>query len=223
MASRIEKDWLVIDGRLEPIDHPGDGNDRSPAELVEAIVETFSQSGDLVFDPFAGLGSTLIAAQKLGRRSIGFEKNPLRAEWVAPHLHAPNRIINASIEQMDAHDLPAFDLVCTSPPYPTVRLEDDPWGMTYFDDMRSIFQRIGQRLSPRGRVVVEVSNILTEDGFRPLVGQFAALLGEVLQLEKSCGSTAPTGWRARVWATVRCWSAVHNRWHASQVLLFARS
>lgn len=196
MASRIDKDWLVIDGRLEPIDYPGDSHDRSPAELVEAIVETFSQPGDLVFDPFAGLGSTLIAAQKLGRRAIGFEKNAQRAEWVAPHLHAPNRIIHASIEQMDAHDLPAFDLVCTSPPYPTVRLEDDPWGVSYFEDMRGIFERIGQRLSPRGRVVVEVSNILTEDGFRPLVGQFAALLGEVLQLEREIVRINSADWMA---------------------------
>lgn len=196
MTSRIDKDWLVIDGRLEAIDYAGDGNDRSPAELVERIIETFSAPGDVVFDPFAGLGSTLFAAQKLDRRAIGFERNPQRADWVAARLDLPNRVINAPIETMEAHDLPAFDLVCTSPPYPTVRLEDDPWGMSYFEDMQAIFQRIGQRLSAKGKLVVEVSNILTEDGYRPLVGQFATLLDEVLHLEREIVRINSSDWPA---------------------------
>lgn len=184
MTSHIDKDWLVMDGRLEPIDFVGDANDRSPADLVERVVATFSRAGDWVFDPFAGLGSTLIAAQKLGRQAVGFEKNPLRADWVRSRLDPPNRIVNAPVQTMGEHQLPLFDLVFTSPPYPMVRLEDDPWGITYFEDMQTIFARVGQAIAPSGKVVVEVSNILTEDGFRPLVGQMAATLGAVLQLER---------------------------------------
>lgn len=184
MPNLNERDWLVIDGRLEEIDFVGDAGDRSPAELLEPIVASFSAPGDWVFDPFAGLGSTLFAAQKLGRKAIGFERNPDRAAWVQTRLEPPNRLINAPVETMGEHDLPLFGLVCTSPPYPTVRLEDDPWGISYFEDMRAIFQRVGQATAPDGRIVVEVSNILTEDGFRPLVGQMAAALGEVLALER---------------------------------------
>ena len=184
MTSLLDRDWLVIDGRLEQLDFPGQADDRSPAELVDRIVNTFSAADDWVFDPFAGLGSTLIAAQKLGRRAIGFERDTQRAEWVRDRLQPPNRVVHAAIETMSEHDLPPFTLVCTSPPYPMVRLEDDPWGPTYFEDMQAIFERIGHVLTPDGKIVVEVSNILTKDGFRPLVGQMAATLGEVLRLER---------------------------------------
>lgn len=182
--SLIEKDWVIIDGRLEPIDFDGNADDRSPAQLAELVVGSFSRPGDWVFDPFAGLGSTLIAAQAMGRHGVGFEKNPQRADWVSAHLNPPNRIVAADVRTMDAHDLPAFALVSTSPPYPTVRLEDDPWGVTYFEDMAAIFARVGQAMAPGGKVVVEVSNISTADGFRPLVGQMATTLGQVLRLER---------------------------------------
>jgi DNA modification methylase len=36
----------------------------------------YSFWGDTVLDPFAGTGTTLKAAQELGRKSIGFELNP---------------------------------------------------------------------------------------------------------------------------------------------------
>lgn len=192
----IEKDWLVIDGRLEPIDFAGHGDDRSPLELIERIVTTFSSEGDWVLDPFAGLGSTLLAAQALGRRAIGFERNADRADWVRPRLTPPNRIIHAPIETLADHDLPVFDLVCTSPPYPMVRLEDDPWGVTYFEDMRAIFAAVARATRPGGKVVVEVSNILTEDGFRPLVGQMASALGAVLVLEREIVRINSSDWMA---------------------------
>jgi site-specific DNA-methyltransferase (adenine-specific)/site-specific DNA-methyltransferase (cytosine-N4-specific) len=44
-----------------------------PIALCEQIITTFCPPGGFVVDPFAGSASTLIAAQKMGRRSIGFE------------------------------------------------------------------------------------------------------------------------------------------------------
>lgn len=46
---------------------------QNPAVLVERIVKACSNPGDLVFDPFAGSCSTLVAAKKLGRRYFGVE------------------------------------------------------------------------------------------------------------------------------------------------------
>lgn len=45
-----------------------------PVELVERCVLALSKKNDLVFDPYAGVASTLIAAMKQGRRAIGSEK-----------------------------------------------------------------------------------------------------------------------------------------------------
>jgi site-specific DNA-methyltransferase (adenine-specific) len=41
--------------------------------VVEALVSCYSQPGDLVVDPFAGGGSTLLICAALGRRGIGYE------------------------------------------------------------------------------------------------------------------------------------------------------
>ena len=47
-----------------------------PKELPARLIKLYSFWGDTVLDPFAGTGTTLLAAQELGRESIGFELNP---------------------------------------------------------------------------------------------------------------------------------------------------
>lgn len=49
-----------------------------PQAWMRKLVEVFSEEGETILDPFAGSGSTLIAAEALGRDSIGFEKDPER-------------------------------------------------------------------------------------------------------------------------------------------------
>jgi len=44
-----------------------------PVDLVSAIVRDYTRHGDLICDPFAGFGTTLIAAAMNGRRAIGAE------------------------------------------------------------------------------------------------------------------------------------------------------
>lgn len=49
---------------------------RKPQELMAYIVDTFSEKGETVIDPFLGSGSTLIACESLGRKCVGAEINP---------------------------------------------------------------------------------------------------------------------------------------------------
>lgn len=44
-----------------------------PAELAERLIRMFSFVGDTVLDPFAGTGSTAVAASKVGRNSVSVE------------------------------------------------------------------------------------------------------------------------------------------------------
>ncbi|MHA2224037.1 MAG: DNA-methyltransferase [Candidatus Hodarchaeales archaeon] len=47
-----------------------------PLNFMERIILTSSKNGDLVFDPFLGVGTTAIAAKLLGRKYLGIEINP---------------------------------------------------------------------------------------------------------------------------------------------------
>ena len=44
---------------------------QKPEELIERIILSVTNPGDIVLDCFAGSGTTLVAAEKLNRRWIG--------------------------------------------------------------------------------------------------------------------------------------------------------
>lgn len=46
---------------------------QKPVELMQVLIELTTKTGQVVLDPFAGSGSTLVAAKNLRRRFIGFE------------------------------------------------------------------------------------------------------------------------------------------------------
>lgn len=55
----------------------GDHPTIKPVELIVKAIENSSLRGDTVFDAFLGSGSTLIAAEKTGRKCYGMEINPV--------------------------------------------------------------------------------------------------------------------------------------------------
>jgi DNA modification methylase len=70
-----EIDWWyfnqVKNVSKEKTEHPC----QLPEKMLEKIVEATSAEGDVVLDPFAGSGSTLVVAKRLGRRYIGIESD----------------------------------------------------------------------------------------------------------------------------------------------------
>lgn len=61
-------DWPRDPSTIEKI-HPT----QKPVELLERLIEIFTDPGDVVFDPVAGSASTLVAAVKKNRKGYGFE------------------------------------------------------------------------------------------------------------------------------------------------------
>jgi DNA modification methylase len=47
-----------------------------PIELVERAIRNSSSQGDLVYDPFGGSGTTIIASERLKRRCYLVEISP---------------------------------------------------------------------------------------------------------------------------------------------------
>ena len=57
-----------------------------PIDLMEFLIRHHSDPGDLILDPFAGTGSSLLAARNLGRRFIGIEKDPKHHKTINERL-----------------------------------------------------------------------------------------------------------------------------------------
>ena len=49
---------------------------QKPISMLLWLMEKFTEPGDWVLDPFLGSGTTLLAAERLGRKCIGIEKDP---------------------------------------------------------------------------------------------------------------------------------------------------
>ncbi len=59
-----------------------------PEALLERIIRASSHPGDIVLDCFAGSGTTAVVAQKLGRRWIAGDDNPVAIQTTTKRLHA---------------------------------------------------------------------------------------------------------------------------------------
>jgi hypothetical protein len=75
--------WIhnIAKGGARP-DHPCP----KPEPLMCELVIQFTDPGDMILDPFAGSGTTLVAAKRLGRKAIGIEINEQFAEATAKRL-----------------------------------------------------------------------------------------------------------------------------------------
>ena len=96
-----------------------------PISLAKQCISLFSHQGELVLDPFSGSGTTLVAAQDLGRNGVGFDLKP---EYVDL---AESRLGGGTVEGQarqcaecgDAREIGEYlendsvSLLLTSPPY----------------------------------------------------------------------------------------------------------
>ena len=75
-------------GGLKPsaLDHPTP----KPVELPAHFIGLHTQVGDLVLDPFMGAGTTLVAAQRMGRRAIGIELEERWCQQAVERLRQPS-------------------------------------------------------------------------------------------------------------------------------------
>lgn len=69
-----------------------------PLELATRLVRMFSFTGDTVLDPFCGSGTTMVAALRTGRNSIGVEIDPEYCRMAARYLKAENTALFANTE-----------------------------------------------------------------------------------------------------------------------------
>ena len=161
--------------------------------LAESVVSDGTAAGNLVLDPFAGYGTTLAVATRLGRSAVGVE---LLAEHAAL---CRRRAPDATVVEGDARKLGdalagvvdrQVDLVLTSPPYMTAvghpenaltgYATDDGHYPTYLREMSAVFAQVARLLRPGGLAVVNVANLVSASPSGDVVTPLAWDLGRVL-------------------------------------------
>lgn len=98
-----------------------------PESLARQQISIYTKTGDLVLDPFVGVGTTADACMALDRNCIGVDINAKFARVARSHLrHAKRKQLEAMIITDDARRLSrhitaeSVDFVLTSPPYSTL-------------------------------------------------------------------------------------------------------
>jgi DNA modification methylase len=96
-----------------------------PISLARKVIELFTHEGELVLDPFAGSGTTLLAAQDTNRNCVGIDLHEKYIRLCGKRL-ANERLLNTSHQiaiQDDARNIYNYleentvSLIFTSPPY----------------------------------------------------------------------------------------------------------
>ena len=116
---------------------------------VSRLVRFFTKRGQVVLDPFVGIGSTLKACALEGRKGIGIELNPHFVELTRERIRTEIRDMFATVDcqqilEGDARQLlsgiadESVDFVVTSPPY---------WAILKKEDHKARQERIAKGLS----------------------------------------------------------------------------
>src|SRR5262249_48369993 len=94
--------WTDIRGASLRNGHPAP----YPPVLADRLIRLFSFAGDIVLDPFAGTGSTALAAIAAGRNSISLDIEPTYFEIARKNIEAATRqkrLFGARDAQLIAH------------------------------------------------------------------------------------------------------------------------
>ena len=155
--------------------------------LAASVIAHTTKRGDLVLDPFAGYGTTVAVAERMGRRAIGVELVPEHLEIARRRTAGIGVLILGDARELSRHVDEPVDLVLTSPPYMaganhpenplTGYSTDDGDYAAYLGELGAIFAQAATLLRPGGQIVVNVANVVATDGsVTPLASDMASVI-----------------------------------------------
>lgn len=178
--------------------------------MISDFIRFFTKEGDSVFDPFMGIGTTLVACRRTMRVGYGIELNPgffATAKKRVPEF--ADNMWNDSIERLKSIQIPEVSLIISSPPYWDVlnrstkdfqakresrqlqsnyssNSEDLGNVADYEEFLRRLvaaYRDCAIRLKPNGHMIVIVKNVKKEGVLYPLAWDIARELSNDLTLK----------------------------------------
>ncbi len=192
-------------------------NVRAADSLVEYCIDKYSEEGQVVFDPFAGYGTTLVIAEEMGRQGYGIEFSKEKANYVKDLLAEPEHLIHGDSRNLKEYDLPSIDLCFTSPPYTNRSDTENPFVdyrqkgfaySTYLEVMGQVFAQVSQKMNPNGRLVIEASNLKKNGDVTTLAWDIAREVSRTFRFEGE---------------TVICWEEYGYGYNHSYCLVFSKT
>ena len=192
----MEKTFLCFDNynSLELPDHFKNDDVRFSFDFAEYFIERYSSVRDMVFDPFAGFGTTLIAAERTNRCGFGMEFDKERVAYIKTQIQNKKNILCGDSLKLSSYHFPLIDFSLTSPPYMTINDHDEyPFAgykvtgkgySQYLKDIQQVYRQMKDFMKPDAYVAIEISNIRKNGVFTPLAWDVATTLSEILHFEK---------------------------------------
>lgn len=152
--------------------------------FVQYILEQYTKSGDIVFDPFAGYATTLIVSEQLHRVCYGIEADRARYEYGLTRLKRKDLLIHGDSLNFSKYGIPTLDLILFSPPYMNEsydrnplrgELKQDDCYSKYLQDLLSIATSAWHILKPGKHLIVEAANLVGDSGVTTLAWDIATL------------------------------------------------
>ncbi|MDE0634428.1 MAG: site-specific DNA-methyltransferase [Candidatus Poribacteria bacterium] len=180
-----------------------------PIALARRLIECFTYSGvSLVLDPFAGVGSTLLAAREKGKNAIGLEISPEFVQITEGRLSQMSLFgeeTETKIHAADSRELYQYvspnsvDMVVTSPPYWDILLQkrtaDNKQQRDYGDteadlgkirdyekfllELRKIFEQVYGVMKPKSYCCVIVMDLRKKNRFYPYHIDISQLMTDI--------------------------------------------
>ena len=209
---KFQKSWFLHNPpprRKDVLRHPA----KFPETLAQEFIEFFTKQGQVVLDPMAGTGSTLVGALRAGRHSYGVELNPAYAGIARQVVQTEREALGNGADSLAAqvitgdaarlselaeeHGLPPIDYLLTSPPYWDMlhargahtqkeRRSDEALDMFYSDDPNDL-----GNLADYDRFLERLAGIY--EGLQPLLRPGAYLTIIVKNVKKG-GKIYPLAW-----------------------------
>lgn len=189
---------------------------RCADSLIEHCVNEFTEMGQVVFDPFAGYGTTLLIAEEMGRLGYGVEFSKAKAKYIQGLLEHPEHLIHGDSRKLIEYDLPPIDLCLTSPPYTNRSDTENPFVdyrqkgfdyRSYLQEMGNIFSQVALKMRPSGHLVIEASNLKKRGQVTTLAWDIACEVSRILHFEGE---------------TVICWDEYGYGYNHSYCLVFSK-